>query len=158
MRGLMASMFAASLVLVSSVRAETPEKMIAAAKALDLAFVKAFNAGDSAKLAATYWHSPEVVSFPPDMMEARGWDAIKTGLADMKKSMPGAKLEMTETQYTVAGEYVLTWGKWRMTMPGPDGKPVAMEGRYTDVKAKRDGKWVFIHDHASVPMPPPPEK
>ena len=28
-------------------------------------------------------------------------------------------------------------------------------GRYTDVKAQRDGKWVYIIDHASVPLPPP---
>jgi len=32
-----------------------------------------------------------------------------------------------------------------------------MEGRYTDVKAKRDGRWVYLLDHASAPIPPPAE-
>lgn len=30
-----------------------------------------------------------------------------------------------------------------------------MMGRYTDIKAERDGKWVYIMDHASMPLPPP---
>lgn len=30
-----------------------------------------------------------------------------------------------------------------------------MRARYSDVKAKRDDKWVYIFDHASVPLPPP---
>ena len=41
-------------------------------------------------------------------------------------------------------------------MTGPDGEPLQMEGRYTDAKAERDGKWVYLVDHASVPIPPPP--
>jgi uncharacterized protein (TIGR02246 family) len=135
---------------------ETPEQMIAAAKALDAEFFRAFNAGDANAVAATYWHSPDVVSYPPDAMEVRGWDAIKAEFTKAFTSMSGAKLESTEAHYLVAGEFVFTWGRWKMTMPGPDGTPVSMEGRYTDVKAKRDGKWVFIQDHASVPMAPPP--
>jgi len=30
-----------------------------------------------------------------------------------------------------------------------------MEGRFSDVKAVRDGKWVYVMDHASIPVPPP---
>jgi len=42
-------------------------------------------------------------------------------------------------------------------MTGPEGKPFEMTGRYTDVKALRDGKWVYITDHASVPAVAPEE-
>ena len=31
-----------------------------------------------------------------------------------------------------------------------------VEGRFSDVKAQKDGKWVYIIDRASVPLPPPP--
>ena len=34
--------------------------------------------------------------------------------------------------------------------------PQIIEGRYTDVKRMHDGKWVYVMDHASVPLPPPP--
>jgi len=158
LRKLFVCLLAAGLIpaCASADAAETPEQMIAAAKALDEAFFKAFSAGDAEGVAATYWHSPDVVSFPPDAMEVRGWDAIKQAYVDAFKSMAGAKLEAYDVHYLVAGEFVFTWGRWRMTMAGSDGKPVTMEGRYSDLKGKRDGKWVFIHDHASVPMAPPP--
>ena len=29
-------------------------------------------------------------------------------------------------------------------------------GRFTDVKGQRDGKWVYLMDHGSVPLMPPP--
>jgi uncharacterized protein (TIGR02246 family) len=151
-------LLAAGLIPASARAAatETPDQMIAAAKALDAEFFRAFNAGEADAVAATYWRSPEVVSYPPDAMEVRGWDEIKAGFTKAFASMSGAKLESTEVHYMVAGEFVLTWGRWKMMLPGPDGNPVSMEGRYTDVKAKRDGKWVFIQDHASAPMAPPP--
>ena len=70
--------------------------------------------------------------------------------------MPGATLEMIEMNYKVAGDVVISWGKWRMLVPMGEGEPMEILGRYTDVKAKRDGKWVFILDHASVPLQAPP--
>jgi len=30
-----------------------------------------------------------------------------------------------------------------------------VHGRYTVVMAMKDGKWVFVLDHPSVPTPPP---
>ena len=43
---------------------------------------------------------------------------------------------------------------------GPDGTPIEVHGRYTDVKAERDGRWVYLVDHGSVPTsaqePPEP--
>ncbi len=155
-RVLIASLLIAGLVPAVGSAAETPAQMIAGAKSLDAAFLKAFNAGDVEAVSATYWKSPDVVSMPPDTMVLRGWEAIHEAFQKMVEEMPGAKLELTESHYIVNGELVLTWGRWRMTMPGPDAKPLTMEGRYTDVKAKRDGKWVYILDHASAPLPPPP--
>jgi ketosteroid isomerase-like protein len=65
-------------------------------------------------------------------------------------------LELLESSNAAAGEVVLGTGKWRFTIPSPQGAPIEVMGRYTDVKAKRGGKWVFILDHASAPLPAPP--
>ena len=137
--------------------AETADEMIAAAKALDAAFMSGFNAGDAEAVSALYWHSPDVVSFQPDSMIQRGWDEIHAGYVEGLKHMAkGTKLELTEGHYSVVGDVVLTWGLWTFTVPGPDGKSIEVKGRYTDVKAMRDGKLVFIVDHASAPLQPPP--
>jgi len=134
----------------------TPAEMVAAANALDQRFVDAFNKADVDALMATYWNSPDVVSFGPDGMGTKGWEAARAGSTEMFKAMPGAKLEFTAVHNDVHGDLVLGWGTWKMTMTTPKG-PQVMEGRYSDVKAMRDGKWVFLMDHASVPLPPAPE-
>jgi uncharacterized protein (TIGR02246 family) len=132
-----------------------PQQMITAAKALDQQFLEAFNKGDAEAVAALYWNSPEVVSYPPDMLEAVGSEAIKEAMAHSFANGPTGTLEVINPQYMVAGDYVVSWGKALFKTTMPDGMPVEMTLRYTDVKTERDGKWVYTHDHASVPMPAP---
>lgn len=126
--------------------------LIAAATDLDQRFQAAFNSGDGNALATMYWDSPDAVSFPPDSMIVRG-KAVAAGQAkigaDMKAA--GAVLSLTEAHHTVLGDAVATWGLWTMSVNGPDGKPIKFEGRYSDLKAQRDGKWVYLMDHASSP-------
>lgn len=129
--------------------------MIASAKDLDHRFVNAFNARDVEALAATYWQSPEVVSFPPDGMGARGWDDVRRAL-QASLPPPGSTLELTGADHRVEGDLVLTSGTWRLRIPQPDGSTAQVDGRFSDVKAERGGKWVYLMDHASVPMAPPP--
>jgi ketosteroid isomerase-like protein len=133
----------------------TPAEMVAAADALDQRFREAFNKADVDALMATYWNSPDLVSFGPDGFGLKGWDANKAGTAEMFKAMPGATLEFTATHNNAQGDVVLGWGTWKLTIPAQP-TPQVLEGRYSDVKAERDGKWVFLMDHASVPLPPPP--
>lgn len=132
------------------------ETMIAAANALDEAFVAAFNQGDAGALASLYWDSPDVVSFPPGEMQARGLAAIKASNERLFQALPGARLELTEKHQMRAGDVVIAWGLWRVTTPAPDGTTSEVTGRFTDVKAERNGKWVYLLDHASAPLPPPP--
>jgi len=156
-----------SLILLASVTtvlgctavAQGPSdaEMVSKAEELGQRFVAAFNAGDVDAIADCYWNSPDVVTLPPDMLEARGHEAVRAGFEDMVRTMPGVHLEMTETHEIPAGDKVIGWGLIRLTMPGPDGQEVEMVGRYTDVKAERDGKWVYLIDHASMPLPAPEE-
>jgi uncharacterized protein (TIGR02246 family) len=130
--------------------------MVNAANDLDKAFVDAFNKGDAAAITALYWNSPDVVSFPPDAMQLKGTAAIQEAFAKSFAAMKGAKLELTESRNVAVGEVVLGSGLFKITMPGPQGKPMEMAGRFSDVKAERDGKWVYIMDHGSMPLPPGP--
>jgi ketosteroid isomerase-like protein len=88
-------------------------------------------------------------------MEVKGWDAIKEASKAFFESAKGAKAEFLETNYKVAGDVVIGWGKWIITFP--DSAATKLYGRFTDVKTKRDGKWVYIFDHGSVPLPAAPQ-
>ena len=131
------------------------DQMIAAARALDQEFVAAFNRGDAEELSRLNWNSPEAVLFPPGALEARGIDAIKQANAQSLAALRGARIELFESHQMPAGDVVIGWGKWRLTLPGPNGTSTEMIGRHTDVKALRDGRWVYLLDHASVPLQPP---
>jgi ketosteroid isomerase-like protein len=134
----------------------TDAEKVAAADALDQRYLEAFNKQDTDGLMALYWNNPKLVSFSPDGMGTTGWDAAKTGTIEAFKAMPGAKLELLTKHNDVHGDVVLGWGTWRMTVPTPD-KPQVMEGRYSDAKMMHDGKWVYVMEHVSVPLPPAPE-
>lgn len=132
------------------------EAMIVGADALDADFVAAFNGGDVEAMNALYWNNPDVVVFPPDAMQARGFAAVAEANRSMLAAMPGATLELTEHHQMLAGNVVIGWGLWQISMPGPQGTPTQLRGRYSDVKGERDGKWVYLVDHASVPLPAEP--
>ena len=85
------------------------------------------------------------------LQPSRGIDAIRDANTKMLAGMKGATLEITEHHQVPAGDVVLGWGTFTLTMP--NGGPEIL-GRYTDVKGQRDGKWVYLMDHGSVPLPP----
>ena len=135
---------------------EDPQKMVAAAKELDQQFIAAANKGDVDAIMALYWNNPDLVVYPPDEMEAKGWQAQQAVLKNFFTTTPNAKWESVESNYRVAGDVVIGWGKVKVTVAPEGGAPVEMLLRYTDVRTKRDGKWVVILDHGSAPLPPPP--
>lgn len=129
-----------------------PAERIAAVKALDKQTVDAFNARDVDAIMAVYWNSPNLVYYPFGALEIRGWDAVKADVAKMFSTMPASvTIETVDTNYKVAGDVVISWGLWRTRMTLADGQSTSMDGRGMGVAAKRDGKWVYILDHASVP-------
>jgi ketosteroid isomerase-like protein len=137
--------------------AHTEEEMIAAAKALDAKFFNAMNSENLDSVMSCYWNSPDLVVYPPGETEVKGWDALQKSFAGFFANMNGAKHELTETNYKVAGDVVICWGRLKMSVPGPDSTaaPMVMEGRYMDEVANKDGRWVFVVDHASVALPKP---
>ncbi|HEX5818806.1 MAG TPA: nuclear transport factor 2 family protein [Gemmatimonadales bacterium] len=131
----------------------SPEEMIAAATALDSQYLDAFNREDADALMATYWHSPRLVSIGLDGSAPQGWEGASAAWHESMDGNPDSRLEFVESHNVPLGEAVIGWGRWRLTTPSDSGPPEVLEGPYSDVKAFRDGRWVRVLDHASVPMP-----
>jgi ketosteroid isomerase-like protein len=133
---------------------DKPEAMKAAADELDRRFLTGVNAGRVDSVMATYWNSPDLVSFGLTGLGAHGYDAVKADWAGILAT-PGIKLEFMNANNEPLGEVVAGQGNFKLTIPNGNGEAAEVVGRYTDIKAKRDGRWVYVLDHASVPMPPP---
>jgi uncharacterized protein (TIGR02246 family) len=123
--------------------------------ALDQAWVKAAKAGDVEGLVALY--APDAVVYMPDAMEARGTAAIRQYYTDMMKMVAVKDMKITSAKYDTAGDLSVGSFRWTMVvMPTDSPDPITMEGRATAVARKIAGKWLYTHDHASVPAPAPP--
>jgi len=59
---------------------DSPDTMITEAKALDQRFTEAYNNGDVDAIMATYWNSPDLVSYPPGALELKGFEAIRQSM------------------------------------------------------------------------------
>jgi ketosteroid isomerase-like protein len=67
---------------------------------------------------------------------------------------PGVKATMRDMQvYPLGDDAAATVGHWELTSTGPDGKPATAKVRTTEVLVKKDGKWRYLIDHASVGAP-----
>jgi uncharacterized protein (TIGR02246 family) len=147
----------ASLFLSTCGRTPDEQALIAAARTLDEQWVDAFNRADLDALSRLYWKNPSLLVYPSDGMELRGWDEVRSSHARMLSYMKGATASLSGTRYTVAGDVVVCYGRWTIMVPTDEGPIFEINGRYSDVKAERDGMWVIIMEHGSVPMPPPPD-
>src|SRR6476646_6094445 len=72
----------------------SPAHMESEARALDGRFAESFAKGDLDGVMATYWNSPDLVFYPPDVMELHGPAAVRQNYAEAFKNMPGAKLQL----------------------------------------------------------------
>src|SRR5712691_2131468 len=125
------------------------------AAALDKAWTKAMLANDVAAVGALY--APDAVMYPPDAMESKGREAIQKGYADLLGDMKVLEARLTPAGNETHGNTQIGWGRWALKMaPKAGGDPVLMEGRYMAVAKKINGKWLYVADHASSPLPPPP--
>jgi uncharacterized protein (TIGR02246 family) len=126
-------------------------------KGVDDAWVAAAKKGDVEAIVALY--APDAVYYPPDVFEARGTAGIRKAYAAWfaAVTITEAKIEST---YTTSGDLSLGHGTATVTMqPKAGGPPQTMTVRVTAVAKKVGGKWMYVADHASAPLPePPPSK
>jgi uncharacterized protein (TIGR02246 family) len=126
-------------------------------KTLDEAWVKAITANDLEAVVALY--ADDATMYPPDQMEAKGKEAIRANYAALLGASTVKNAKMSDTRYETSGNFSMGWGRAMLTVvPKAGGDPQTLEVRFTSIAVKRGGKWLYLTDHASAPMPPQPAK
>ncbi len=125
------------------------------AQLVDQAWVKAMKANDLEAVMALY--APDAVAYFPDG-DFKGKQAVRKSWTGFL-AMFTVKDATSEGTYETMGDTSLGWGFWSISVvPKGGGEPTVMKGRATVVVKKIGGKWLYVVDHASVPLPPPPAK
>jgi uncharacterized protein (TIGR02246 family) len=119
------------------------------AQALDSQWVKAMKANDLEGILKTY--APDAVLWLPEIKEARGAKAIRATYEGLLAANTVKEVILSETGYRTVGNVSVGWGRYSLTLaPKSGGNDVVMLGRFTGVAERRDGRWVYIADHASA--------
>lgn len=107
-------------------------------------WARAFNAGDIQGLMALYASDACLVPQPGQPVQGHG--AIREALQAFLAL--GAKIELAPDYVLETGDTALLRGRWQLSGRGPDGQPLAMSGRSSEVVRKQaDGSWVYVIDH-----------
>ena len=124
-------------------------------KDLDAAWVKAAKAGDVEGLVKLY--APTAVTYMPDEMKAKGTDEIRASFQKFLGSSTVTEMTLSPEFDTTSGNLAASSGTFSMTVtPKGGGAAQTMQGRYSSIAVRKGGKWMYVSDHASVPIPAEP--
>jgi uncharacterized protein (TIGR02246 family) len=121
-------------------------------RALQEAFMTALRANDAAGLAACY--AEEAVSFAVSQTKGIGPEFVKADWEGFFSTMTVVSAELSESHLETHGDTAIAWGLFTIVaQPVDGGEPVELQGRYMDVARNIDGVWLYVADHASMPIP-----
>ncbi len=117
----------------------------------------ALRANDVDGLAACY--TADSTNFAVDSMAGVGPDAVRESWAGFFAAFKVLSATLSDRHSEISGDLAAAWGLFHLTVePAEGGEPMEMHGRYMDVAKNFDGTWLYVADHASMPIPPPPEE
>ncbi len=120
--------------------------------ALQATFMAALSANDANGMAACY--TEDATNFPVDSLAGVGPDSVRTSWTRFFDTYRVTAARLSDEHMEVLGDTAVAWGLFTiMAEPVAGGEPVEMQGRYMDVSRNFDGQWLYIADHASMPVP-----
>ncbi len=119
--------------------------------ALQQNFVRGMNDNDVEALAACY--AADATNYPLDFMAGIGPDSARRSWGGFFAAYRILEAGLVEDHLETHGETAIAWGQFRvMAEPLDGGEPVEMRGRYMDVARNTDKGWLYVADHASMPI------
>ncbi len=91
--------------------------------------------------------------YPTDTMEIRGYDAFRDEVVEFFEKFDVRDFQLEDVTYKVAGDVALGWGKWSVTLQGPEEAELKVDGRFSTMYTKHEDKWLVAFDHSSIPVP-----
>jgi ketosteroid isomerase-like protein len=122
---------------------------LAAAKELDVRFADAVCRKDLDAVMACFWNSPDLVVVELGRVE-RGPEIVRAGFASMFSSSISVTLTIDDAAYVPAGDEIITYGTATFIYAAGGGTSEEIRERWTDLKRKIDGRWVYVLDHTAI--------
>ena len=125
------------------------EADLAEAKDLDRQLTEAFARKDLDAAMACFWDDPNlVVALNGDVR--RGPDAVRAAIKEMFDQHESISLEVNEVTHLPSGDGVIGVGTATYDLKPASGPRQLMVERWSDLRRKVDGRWVYVLDHTTV--------
>ena len=110
---------------------------------------------DNELLTKIYAHDPDMVNIGADSAEyVVGWEAMRDAMQKQSASFENMKISARNQVIKVHDSGKVAWVSiiWDVSLVA-GGQPVSLKGvRFTGVLENRNGNWVIVQTHTSVPV------
>lgn len=121
-------------------------------EALQETFIAALKANNAQGLADCY--TSDAVNFGVGHLIGHGPESVLESWGDFFAAYRVLDASLSESHLETHGDTAIAWGLFTiMAEPAEGGDAVEMNGRYMDVARNIDGTWLYVADHASMPLP-----
>ena len=114
---------------------------------LDQRFIESMSQMDIEKLMSCFWNSPDLIFVDFDGNVNRGSDNIRKVFEQFFTQFESLSLVCDEISHIRAGNSVFAVGTATYSMQMKDGTSQQVTQRWSDVRGKVEGRWVYVLDH-----------
>ena len=116
-------------------------------QALDQRFAEGISKKDIEQVMSCVWNSPGLVFVDFEGNVIRGSDNFRKVFEQMFAQNESLRLVIDEISHIRVGESVFAVGTATYTMQTKDGTSQQITERWTDLRTKVEGQWVYALDH-----------
>jgi ketosteroid isomerase-like protein len=128
-------------------------EFLLATEDLDHRFTGGMSRMDIEQVMGCFWNSPDLILVVYDGTVFRGFDAVRNAVQQMFAQCETLSLVIDEVSHIRQGESVFAVGTATYEMKTNEGDSQKITERWTDVRRKVDGRWVYVMDHAHALAP-----
>jgi ketosteroid isomerase-like protein len=126
-------------------------------RALMQKIFEAWSSTDPSGVAQYYAQEPYRPFYDITPLKYNDWQEYAAGYKKLMADYSSVKFTLgADARAHQRGDIAWANGTWRGDMVKKDGKKETIEGRWTAIFEKRGDNWIIVHDHFSLPAPPPP--
>lgn len=136
----------------TSGQVEEGESVAESMRRLSRQLLDAYGRKDVAAIKSFYAQEPDAIFFWERQM-TYSWKQVESTIDSFVHHV--AKVKLTASDVRAGGSGATGWlaATFREEREDFDGKKTTTEGRWTLIAEKRNGRWVIVHEHASLPAP-----
>jgi len=119
------------------------------AKDLDRRLCAAFGRKDLDAAMACFWNNPDLVAVIGGQVQ-HGPAAVREGIRKVFEQNESLRLEVNEITYIRSGDGIIGVGTATFHLQPSGGQRRLMVERWSDLRRKIDGRWVYVLDHTTI--------